>query len=129
MLGLAALFGTALLAPASAETLSFKAALGAVAGTNSTAIGTLDATYDTGTKKLSWKGSYAGVGTYATGGGMYGSGNVQQVKLRTFDSPFEGNAILTDKQGADLIAGHWLIIIRTAGFPNGELGGQITRAN
>jgi hypothetical protein len=129
VLGLSALIGTALLAPALAETLSFKADLVGVTGTNSTATGTLTAAYDTGSKKFSWRGSYAGVGTYATGAAIYGPGNVQEVKLRTVDSPFEGNAILTDKQGADLIAGHWLIIIRTAGFPNGELGGKITRAN
>jgi hypothetical protein len=127
VLGLSALSATAALTPALAETLTLSAPLGAVAGTNSTATGTLDATYDTGTKKLAWKGAYAGIGTYATGGAIYGAGNAVEVRLKYFDSPFQGEAILTDKQEADLTAGKWLIIIRTAAFPNGEIGGRIAR--
>jgi CHRD domain len=125
---LALVLGTASAAPAVAETISLKADLQGVSGTNSTATGTLTADYDTSSKKLHWRGVYAGVGTYATGGAIYGPGNAVEAKLRAFDSPFEGTAVLSDKQEADLVGGRWLIFIRTAGFPNGELGGQITRA-
>ena len=126
---LALALGIATAAPALAETVSLKADLQGVSGTKSTATGTLTADYDTSSKKLHWRGVYAGVGTYATGGAIYGPGNTVEAKLKSFDSPFEGSAVLSDKQEADLVAGKWLIIVRTAGFPNGELGGQIVRAN
>jgi CHRD domain len=120
------MLGTAT-APAVAETLSFKADLRAVAGTNSTAAGTFTADYDSDSKKLNWRGSYHGIGTYATAATLFGPGNVPAVRLRSFDSPFQGTAILSDKQAADLTAGRWFILIRTSAFPNGELGGQIVK--
>jgi hypothetical protein len=126
---LALVLGMAATAPARAETINLKADLVAVAGTNSTATGALAADYDTSSKKLHWRGTYAGIGTYATGGAIYGPGNTVEAKLRAFDSPFEGSAVLSDKQEADLLAGRWVIIIRTAAFANGEIGGSIVRAN
>lgn len=118
----------AVVSPARAETISFRVPLQAVDGTNSTGTGTFDAAYDTGSKKLTWRGTYRGIGTYATAAELLGPGNALAVKLRSFDSPFTGTAILSDKQAADLIAGRWIILIRTSAFPNGELGAQITRA-
>jgi hypothetical protein len=123
------MLGAVAAAPALAETITLKADLAAVAGTNSTATGAVAADYDTASKKLRWRGTYAGIGTYATGGAIYGPGNTVEAKLRAFDSPFEGSAVLSDKQEADLVAGRWVIIIRTAGFANGEIGGSIVRAN
>ncbi len=115
-------------APAGAETLSFKADLAPVAGTESKASGTLEATYDTDSKKLSWHGSYGGIGTYATAANMYGPNNHIVVRLRSIDSPFEGIAIVSEKQAPDLIAGRWFMVLSTAGAPNGELRGQIAPA-
>jgi CHRD domain len=125
LLAVAALGAAA--SPVLAETLSFKADLRAVAGTNSTAAGAFTADYDTDSKKLIWRGSYRGIGTYATAATLFGPGNVPAVRLRSFDSPFRGTAILSQKQGADLMAGRWFILIRTSAFPNGELGGQIVK--
>lgn len=122
----AAVLGAAI-APAFAETLSFKADLLPVTGTNSTGKGSLTADYDTESKKLTWRGTYRGIGTYATGAELLGPGNVLSVRLRSFDSPFEGTAILSDRQANDLMAGRWIILIRTSAFPNGELGGQIVK--
>jgi hypothetical protein len=51
------------------------------------------------------------------------------VRVRNFDSPFEGTAIVSEKQEPDLLAGKWFIILRSAAAPNGELRGQIVRAN
>jgi len=116
-------------APAGAETLSFKADLVPVAGTESKASGTLEAAYDTDSKKLTWKGSYRGIGTYATAANMYGPSNNIVVRLRSFDSPFEGVAIVSEKQAPDLRAGRWFILLSTASYPNGELRGQIKPAN
>jgi CHRD domain len=114
---------------AHAETLSLKADLVPVAGTNSKAAGTLTADYDTDTKKLTWRGSYRGLGTYATAGGLYGPDNNVIVRLRSVDSPFDGTAIVSEKQAPDLRAGRWFVLIRTAAFPNGELRGPLAPAN
>ena len=115
--------------PAAAETLSFKADLAPVAGTQSKASGTVEATYDTSTKKLTWRGSYEGIGTYATAANMYGPANNIVVRLRSIDSPFEGIAIVSEKQAPDLRAGRWFFVLGTAGYPNGELRGALVPAN
>jgi hypothetical protein len=125
----AAILAAAAASPAFAETLSFKADLQPVEGTASKALGVLTADYDTDTKKLTWRGSYRGLGTYATAANMHGPAGTPVVRLRSFDSPFEGTAIVSETQAADLTAGRWFILIRTAAHPNGELRGQIVRAN
>ena len=116
--------------PALAEMLSFKADIQPIAGTNSKASGTLTAEYDTSSKKLTWHGTYKGIGTYAISAVLHGPdpgrpGGV--VKLRNIDSPFEGTAIISDQQATDLEAGKWFILIRTAAAPQGELRGQLVR--
>ncbi len=116
--------------PALAETISFKADLQPIAGTNNKAAGTLTADYNTASKKLTWRGSYRGISTYAISAVLHGpevGGAGAVVKLRNIDSPFEGTAIISDKQAADLVAGRWFILIRTAASPTGELRGQLVR--
>ena len=116
--------------PALAEMLSFKADIQPVAGTNSKASGTLTAEYDTSSKKLTWHGTYKGVGTYAISAVLHGPDPGRPgavVKLRNIDSPFEGTAIISDQQATDLEAGKWFILIRTAAAPQGELRGQLVR--
>jgi hypothetical protein len=110
---------------ARADSLSFKADLVPVAGTGSKAAGTLTAEYDTDTKKLTWRGSYRGLGTYATSAGLYGPSNNVVVRLRSVDSPFDGTAIVSERQAPDLIGGRWFVLIRSAAFPNGELRGPL----
>ena len=130
-----AIIGTALaiaaaLAPAWAETLRFKTDLLPVAG--SKASGGVVADYDTDSKKLTWSGSYTGVGTYATSASFYGApSGVRRgvVRIQTIDSPFQGSAILSQMQGEGLVGGEWSIVIRTAGFPKGELLGKLVRGN
>ena len=126
----AALAMTAALAPAWAETLRFKADLLPVAG--SKASGSVVADYDSDSKKLTWSGSYTGVGTYATSASFYGApSGVRRgvVRIQTIDSPFQGSAILSQTQGEGLVGGEWSIVIRTAGFPKGELLGKLVRGN
>jgi hypothetical protein len=123
----AAVFAAA--SAAHAETLSFKADLVPVNGADSKAAGTLTADYDTESKKLTWRGSYRGLGTYATAAGMHGPTGRVVVRMRSFDSPFEGTAIVSEKQAPDLTGGRWFVLVRTAAFPNGELRGQLTPAN
>ena len=116
--------------PALAEMLSFKADIQPIAGTDSKASGTLTAEYDTSSKKLTWHGTYKGIGTYAISAVLHGPDPGRPgavVKLRNIDSPFEGTAIISDQQAADLEAGKWFILIRTAAAPQGELRGQLVR--
>ena len=72
LLGLAAAILTAAASPALAETLSLKADIQPIAGTNSKASGELTAEYDTSSKKLTWRGSYRGLGTYAISAVLHG---------------------------------------------------------
>lgn len=44
---------------------------------------------------------------------------------RRITSPYEGRAILTRRQRADLLAGQWYVNLRTARHPEGELRGQL----
>jgi hypothetical protein len=112
-----------------AETVSFKADLAPIAGTDSKATGTLSADYDTASKKLTWKGNYGGLGSYATAANLHGATDRIVVRMHNIDSPFEGTAIVSEKQAGDLMAGRWYILVRTAAHPEGELRGQIVRAN
>ena len=131
----AALFAVALFtawtsASAWAEMVRFTADLRPVSGTGSNASGNLVADYDTASKKLTWSGSYKGVATYATSASFHGAASGPRrgvVRLQTIDSPFEGSAILGEQQSAGLLAGEWSLVVRTAGFPNGELRGQLVR--
>jgi hypothetical protein len=130
LLVLAASILSAAASPAIAETLSFNADIQPIAGVDSKASGTLTAEYDTSSKKLTWHGSYKGIGTYAISAVLHGPDPGRPgavVKLRNIDSPFEGTAIISDQQASDLEAGKWFILIRTAGAPQGELRGQLVR--
>ena len=44
---------------------------------------------------------------------------------RNVISPYEGRAMLTPKQRADLVAGQWYVVLRTARYPDGEVRGQL----
>ena len=42
-------------------------------------------------------------------------------------SPFEGEATLTDAQASDLMAGKWYFNVHTAANKGGEIRGQVTK--
>ncbi|MBQ9578969.1 MAG: CHRD domain-containing protein [Ottowia sp.] len=44
---------------------------------------------------------------------------------RAFASPYEGRAILSPRQSANLLSGQWYVELRTERFPGGELRGQM----
>ncbi|MBK8666079.1 MAG: CHRD domain-containing protein [Burkholderiales bacterium] len=44
---------------------------------------------------------------------------------RNIVSPYEGRAMLTRRQRADLLTGQWYVNLRTARWPEGELRGQL----
>lgn len=133
-LGLAVLIG---FAPAAfAEMQSYSATLDtksevppATGGGN----GTLGATYDTATRKLTYSANYdklTGPPTAAHFHGPAAAGANAGVALPVADvskNPINGEATLTPAQAADLQAGKWYFNIHTAANKGGELRGQVVK--
>lgn len=121
--------------PALAETVSFKAELKAseeVPPNDGKGTGTVTATYDTASKKLTWKGNYSGLSGPATMAHFHGPAEPGKnagvaVPITPSTSPFENSANLTDAQAADLLAGRWYVNVHTAAHPGGEIRGQLAK--
>ena len=124
-----------LASPALAEMVAFKADLKAgeeVPPNDSKGNGTVTATYDTASKKLSWKGNYSGLSGPATMAHFHGPAEAGKnagvaVAITPNTSPFESSATLTDAQAADLMAGRWYVNVHTAAHPGGEIRGQLLK--
>jgi hypothetical protein len=122
-------------APAFAETINMKADLKAsneVPPNDSKGTGAVTATYDSASKKLTWKGSYSGLSGPATAAHFHSgeagkNGGVAIPIGGAETSPFEGSATLTDAQAADLMAGKLYVNIHTATNKAGEIRGQVTK--
>jgi hypothetical protein len=122
--------------PTYAETMKFKADLkGAreVPPNQSAGTGTVTATYDTASKQLSWKGSYAGLSGPATAAHFHGPAPAGQnsgvaVAIKPATSPFEGSATLTDAQATDLMGGNWYVNVHTDANKGGEVRGQLMKS-
>lgn len=135
MAALACAAALAFAAPAAAETVAMKAELKAsneVPPTDSKGSGAVTATYDTASKKLTWKGSYSGLSGPATAAhfhtGEAGKNGGVAVPIGGADkSPFEGSATLNDAQAADLMAGRLYVNIHTAANKAGEIRGQVVK--
>lgn len=96
--------------------------------------GSVTVTYDTATKKITWKGTYSGLTGPATAAhfhtgeaGKNGGVAVPIFAGAAAKSPFEGSATLTDAQAADLMAGKLYVNIHTAANKAGEIRGQVTK--
>ena len=126
---------TLALTPAFADSMSFKAALSGAEETpanTAKGTGTVDVTYDTASKKLSWKGMYAGLTGAATAAHFHGPASKGSnagvlIPAPAPASPFEGSATLTDAQAADLMAGKTYFNVHTAANPGGEIRGQVMK--
>lgn len=125
-------------APAAlAETISFKAQLkgsSEVPANDSKGVGAVTATYDTATKRLTWKGDYSGLSGPATMAHFHGPADPDKnagvvVPIAPSTSPFEGSATLTDAQAAELTSGKWYVNVHTAAHPAGEIRGQVVKGN
>ena len=133
--GLAIAGSLGLAFPAFAEMIDYKAELkGAseVPATTSNGTGTLTATYDTASKKLTWKGTYAGLSGDATAAHFHGPAELGKnagvvIPITSAKSPIDGSATLTDAQAADLAAGKWYVNIHTAANKDGEIRGQVVK--
>jgi hypothetical protein len=122
------------LAPAKAETVNLKASLSAaeeVPPTNSKGTGSVTATFDTASKKLSWSGSYSGLSGPATAAhfhaGEKGKNGGVAIPIAPATSPLKGEATLNDAQAADLMAGKLYVNVHTAENKAGEIRGQLTK--
>jgi hypothetical protein len=120
--------------PSFAETVSMKAQMKGVSEvppTTSQGTGSVTATYDTASKKLSWKGSYKDLSGPATmahfHSGEAGKNGPVVIPISPSASPFEGSATLTDAQAAELMAGKWYVNVHTEANKGGEIRGQVTK--
>jgi len=132
--GLALTVAIGVAGPAKAEVVNLKATLNAnseVPPNSSKGTGTVTATYDTASKKLSWKGNYSGLSGPATAAhfhsGETGKNGAVAVPIVPNTSPFEGSATLTDAQTAELLAGRWYVNVHTETNKGGEIRGQVTK--
>ena len=124
-----------LASPSFAETVNMKADMkGAseVPATTTKGTGSMTATYDTVSKKLSWKGSYADLSGPATAAHFHGPAEAGKnanvaIPITAPSSPFEGSATLTAAQAADFMAGKMYVNIHTAANKGGEIRGQVTK--
>lgn len=134
---LAGAAAAALAGPAFAAMVNLKADLNGAAEVPpnpTTATGTVTATFDTDTKKLTYKGSYSGLSGPATAAhlhtgevGKNGGVTVPIFAGAAAKTPFEGEAVLTDAQAADLLAGKLYANIHTEANKAGEIRGQLTK--
>jgi hypothetical protein len=128
-------FALALATPTLAATTNYKAALSGksevppntVAGT-----GSVTATYDDASKKLTWKGSYSGLTGPATAAHFHGPAAAGKnagvmVPISPNGPSFEGSATLTDAQAKALMDGGMYVNIHTAANKAGEIRGQLTK--
>jgi len=136
--GIAALTAASLLAvtPAFAEMVTYKATLTGAAQVppvDTKGSGTLTATYDTASKKLTYTVAYKDLSGPAAAAHFHGpadaktnAGIVVPV-TGAVTSPIKGEATLTDAQAADLAAGRWYFNIHTAANKGGEIRGQVVK--
>jgi Cu/Zn superoxide dismutase len=136
-LGIFAMTALVMTAPtAFAETVNLKASLKAsdsVPTNNSNGTGSLQATYDTANKQLTYTVTYSGLTGNATAAHFHGpadpgktAGVVVPVQ-GSVASPIKGTATLTDAQAADLLAGKWYFNVHTEANKPGEIRGQVTK--
>jgi hypothetical protein len=132
---LACVAALAIASPSFAANVNLKADLkGAseVPPTDSKGSGSVTATFDTASKKLSWKGTVSGLSGPATAAhfhaGEAGKNGGVAVPITGADKgSFEGSATLTDAQAEELMAGKWYVNVHTAANKGGEVRGQVNK--
>jgi hypothetical protein len=132
---LACVGALALATPSMAAMVTLKADLKAsneVPPNDSKASGEVTATYDTASKKLTWKGSYKDLSAPATAAHFHGPAEAGKnaavaVPIAPATSPLEGSATLTEAQESDLLAGKYYVNIHTAANKAGEIRGQLVK--
>lgn len=125
--------------PASAEMVNYKAMIMPSSEvppvTNSQGMGQLAATYDTGSKMLSYGVTYSGLTGPATAAHFHGPAPVGKnagvmVPINgDLASPIKGMVTLTDEQAKALTDGDMYFNVHTAANKGGEMRGQVVKAN
>jgi len=97
------------------------------------AAGSLTASYSPSRRILTWSLSYRGLSSPITwaefrGPDIEGADSaIVPINLPLEGNPHPGAATLTDQQAADLEAGRWYVMIKTAQHPEGEIRGRLVR--
>jgi len=125
----------ALATPSMAAMINFKAALSGkseVPANTTAGTGEVTATYDTASKKLTWKGSYSGLTGPATAAHFHGPAPEGKnagvmIPISPATSPLEGSATLTDAQAKALMDGDMYVNVHTAANKGGEIRGQLVK--
>ncbi|HVV92235.1 MAG TPA: CHRD domain-containing protein [Hyphomicrobiales bacterium] len=131
-----ALLALGALAPAQAATVNYKADLEAsseVPPNTGNGKGSLTATYDTTSRKLTYQGSYSGLSGPAIAAHFHGPAGPGKnagvlVPVKAANGSFEGSATLTEAQAKDLADGEMYFNIHTAAHKGGEIRGQVMKA-
>ena len=95
--------------------------------------GTLQASYDPASKKLTYTVNYKDLTGPATAAHFHGPADAKTnagvvVPVNgAVTSPIKGEATLTDAQAADLQAGKWYFNVHTAANKGGEIRGQVMK--
>lgn len=92
--------------------------------------GTVTASFDKNSSKLTYEVTYSGLTGPATAGHFHGPAAAGQnagvvVPFANAASPIRGETTLTSAQAADLLAGRWYANVHTARYPGGEIRGQV----
>jgi hypothetical protein len=132
---LAYIVALAIAGPSMAANVNLKADLKAaseVPPTDSKGTGSVTTTFDTASKKLSWKGDVSGLSGPATAAHFHAAepgknGGVVVPIAGADKGSFEGSATLTDAQADELLAGKWYVNVHTAANKGGEVRGQVTK--
>ena len=132
------LLALSLAAPAGlAETVEFTATLQGseeVPPVETSGQGEAEVTYDTETRNLTWTITYSDLSGPPNGAHFHGpaepgeNAGVAVPIPEPLESPMEGEAELTEEQASQLMEGQWYLNIHTAQHPDGEIRGQVERA-
>jgi len=122
-------------APALADAVKYKAELSGaseVPPTTSKGKGSIEATYDSASKTLTWSGSYAELTGPATAAHFHGPAALGTnagvlVPVDASASPFKGSATLTPEQAQAFADGKVYFNIHTAANKPGEIRGQLSQ--
>jgi len=134
--GLVAASAFAAVPAAFAQAVAYKASLTAAAQVppnDSKGTGTLTASYDPASKKLTYTVNYKDLTGPATAAHFHGPADAKTnagvvVPVNgAVTSPIKGEATLTDAQAADLAAGKWYFNVHTAANKGGEIRGQVVK--
>ena len=96
--------------------------------------GALEAEYDTTSKVLRWKVTYADLTGPANAAHFHGPAPIGRnagvqvpIDSSALASPIQGQATLNDAQENDLLTGKWYFNVHTAQNAGGEIRGQVQR--